>query len=277
MALFNKDFITRATTGLGFMLVMLGMTWYNEYTFTALYASICGLALYEFFTLTLSSGRATKLFYTILGVIGYLSIVFCFSSYVSAFVPIAALFVIWSTVFISTLMTEQTVAIKDLSRKLWGYLYVLLPMSLLHLMIFTAEGSFTAAYVIGMLFMTWATDSGAYLFGRLFGKTPLSPVISPNKTWEGAIGGAVMSTIFGIISWSLVQDTDLFFWIGFAIVVTVFGILGDLIESILKRSLDIKDSGNFLPGHGGVLDRFDSFIFIVPHVVIYMYAYRFLF
>ncbi|WP_312097933.1 phosphatidate cytidylyltransferase [Niallia sp.] len=130
------------------------------------------------------------------------------------------------------------------------------------------------AYLIYSLFIIWATDSGAYFIGRAIGKRKLWPEISPNKTVEGFFGGiisalvvGVLFSVFGYIEWS----------IGFAfttIILSIFGQIGDLTESALKRHYDVKDSGRLLPGHGGILDRFDSLIFVWP--LLYFIFERFL-
>lgn len=121
------------------------------------------------------------------------------------------------------------------------------------------------ATILYILFIVWATDTGAYFFGKTFGKRKLWPQISPNKTIEGAIGGIVLATTVGVF-FHLVHPFD--YSIIIIIVVTVLasivGQIGDLAESALKRHFDVKDSGTILPGHGGILDRFDSLMFVFP-------------
>ncbi|WP_353990276.1 phosphatidate cytidylyltransferase [Pediococcus argentinicus] len=116
-----------------------------------------------------------------------------------------------------------------------------------------------------VLFIVWTTDSGAYIFGRQFGKNKLSPLISPNKTWEGSIGGTVAATVVGGVFAALVHfPHSLLVMILVTIILSVSGQLGDLIESSLKRFYGVKDSGKILPGHGGILDRFDSLLLVLP-------------
>jgi len=121
------------------------------------------------------------------------------------------------------------------------------------------------ATILFVLFIVWATDTGAYFFGRAFGKNKLWPKISPNKTIEGALGGIVLASIVGVI-FHIVHPFDypLITIIGVTIVASIFGQIGDLVESALKRHFNVKDSGNILPGHGGILDRFDSMMFVFP-------------
>ena len=117
----------------------------------------------------------------------------------------------------------------------------------------------------------WASDTGAYCVGSLIGKHPLFKRISPNKSCEGSVGGAVLA--IGISMIFAHYDTSLYStlqWAGMALVVVVFGTWGDLVESLMKRQLGIKDSGNILPGHGGMLDRFDSSLIAIPAVALYL-------
>ena len=125
----------------------------------------------------------------------------------------------------------------------------------------------------------WLNDTGAYCSGTLFGKHKLVPRISPGKSWEGSIGGGILVMIVaGVIGYltnensAATSQLSIIGWIGLGLTVVVFGTLGDLVESLFKRTLDIKDSGNILPGHGGMLDRFDSSLMAIPAAVIYLYT-----
>ena len=120
-------------------------------------------------------------------------------------------------------------------------------------------------YILYALLIVWLTDTGAYLFGKSFGKRKLWPQISPNKTIEGSLGGTLVSVIIPVVFvMTGLMEGSLWLLIPFTIVLSIFGQMGDLVESALKRHFDVKDSGTFLPGHGGILDRFDSFIFVLP-------------
>lgn len=120
-------------------------------------------------------------------------------------------------------------------------------------------------YILYALLIVWLTDTGAYLFGKSFGRRKLWPQISPNKTIEGSLGGTLISVIIPVVFvMTGLMDGSLWLLIPFTIVLSIFGQMGDLVESALKRHFDVKDSGTFLPGHGGILDRFDSFIFVLP-------------
>lgn len=144
-----------------------------------------------------------------------------------------------------------------------GLLYVSLPMALLNVIAFTIN-SFTPRHVFLLIFLIWAADTGAYFAGKNFGKHKLAPSISPGKTWEGWAGGALLTLAVGWAAGFAVPDVPLGHRLVAAGVVAVFGPLGDLAESMLKRSAGVKDSGTFLPGHGGLLDRFDAFLLVLP-------------
>ena len=156
-------------------------------------------------------------------------------------------------------------------------MYIVLPLSLINVLAFKTK-SFTCFsdevpfYVIplAIYIFIWANDTGAYLSGSLLGKHKLFPRISPKKSWEGSIGGALL-TVAGAVVISLFYGfMNVWQWVGMALVVVVFGTFGDLTESMVKRHLGIKDSGKMLPGHGGILDRLDSMLFAIPAVVMYL-------
>ena len=146
---------------------------------------------------------------------------------------------------------------------LLGLFYISLPMSLLSVVAYDAQG-YDYRRVVALLFLVWSSDIGAYAAGKTFGKHKLAPSISPGKTWEGAIGGFLLTLGMGWALGYLLPDIPLPYRLVVAAVVAVFGPLGDLAESMLKRSVSVKDSGRIMPGHGGLLDRFDAFLFILP-------------
>ena len=143
--------------------------------------------------------------------------------------------------------------------------YISLPLSFLFLT-GCINGTFQAEILIGFFILVWCNDSGAYLVGVSLGKHKLFERISPKKTWEGFIGGLVFTIIAAYVIYQITGTSSQMVWIIAAITVTVFGTIGDLVESMLKRNVGIKDSGSILPGHGGVLDRFDAVLFAAPMV-----------
>lgn len=149
-----------------------------------------------------------------------------------------------------------------------GVAYVAVPLGLLPMLAYGPTGEFSGWPVLGLVLLIWAADTGAYAAGRLWGRRKLFPRHSPGKTWEGWVGGTVLAlaTGWGLAHWAP-APLSLGQWLGAAALVAIFGVWGDLAESMLKRSLGVKDSGSLLPGHGGVLDRFDSLLLATPFVV----------
>ena len=151
-------------------------------------------------------------------------------------------------------------------------LYVSVPLTLSNLLVFGNNGSDGYDYriILGIFILVWINDSFAYISGILFGKHKLFKKISPKKTWEGFTGGLLFTLTGGYILSKFfhgIQTTD---WIVIALLISVFGTYGDLTESMFKRNLDIKDSGNLIPGHGGILDRIDSLLFCIPVTLFYL-------
>jgi phosphatidate cytidylyltransferase len=150
-----------------------------------------------------------------------------------------------------------------------GIFYVSVPFALLNITAFD-NGTYYYEIVFGLLFILWASDTGAYFAGTFFGKRKLFERISPKKSWEGFFGGAFLALVF---AWGLAQFFDTFTliqWIVIALIIIIGGTFGDLIESLLKRSIEIKDSGTALPGHGGFLDRFDGLLISMPFIVAFV-------
>ena len=149
-------------------------------------------------------------------------------------------------------------------------LYIAIPLALLYA-ISHWNDEYSAKWVLGVLLFVWINDILAYLIGKKFGKHPFSRFISPNKTWEGTIAGWVGCLIMAVILWKILGEMGLGTWIILGLITGVSSSVGDLIESLFKRKKGIKDSGTFLPGHGGFLDRVDSLLFALPFVAFYLF------
>ena len=150
-----------------------------------------------------------------------------------------------------------------------GIMYVAVPFSLINILVFY-NGYYSYEILLGLLFLTWANDIGAYFTGILFGRTKLFERISPKKSWEGSIGGGILSIVTSLAIGHYFHGLNSFEWISVAVIVVIAGTYGDLVESHFKRSIQIKDSGSIIPGHGGFLDRFDSLLIAVPFVVVFL-------
>lgn len=277
-----KNFIVRAITGTLFVAAIV-VCFINPTAMTLLFALVTGLTVWEFTGLVnMREGIDTnRMISTVAGVYFFIAMVgFC-----SSLTP--------PTVFIPYLITLIYLLVAELYAKnpdpigTWAYtmmsqLYIALPFSMLAVLAFraTPEGTvYTYLMPLSVFVFLWINDTGAYCCGSLLGRHKLFPRISPGKSWEGSVGGAVFVAAAAVLVWHLtelygVNDLQLNVaeWIGLGLVVTVFGTWGDLVESLFKRTLGIKDSGNILPGHGGMLDRFDSSLLALPAAVVYLYT-----
>ncbi len=242
---------------------------YNEWSFFALFGALNVLCLLEFYGLFKKSGYSPNIliglatglgnyalmFFVIRGEIGH--------HFFALNIPVLLL------LFILELYRNHKTPFQNLGITVLGVLYVSLPFVLLNNIAFF-NGSYSSALVLGPLLMLWANDSGAYAFGRWLGKHKLFERISPNKTWEGFFGGAFTASLAGVILYYIYPDMNLWEWAVLGGLVAISATYGDLFESLLKRSLNIKDSGTVIPGHGGFLDRFDGLLIILPFILIYL-------
>lgn len=277
-----KNFITRTLTGVLFVVVLVGCILYAPSTFAMLFALITGLAVWEFGSLINNSGQAV-INRAICG-LGGVWLFFAFMGFnegifgAEGFVPYLLILIY---LLVAELYLKRPNPIANWAYTMMSQLYVALPFALLNVLYFypvqvVREGelvtSFTPMLPLSVFIFLWASDSGAYLVGSLIGKHRLFERISPKKSWEGSVGGGVLALVAAWALWSFFPLMNLWQWMGMALVVVVFGTWGDLVESLMKRQLGIKDSGHILPGHGGILDRFDSAILAIPAVVVYLYT-----
>ena len=278
-----NNFVVRTITGVLFVAVLV-TGFLDPIAMSALFALITGLSVWEFTGLVNNrQGVSVNRFIsTVAGVYFFLAVMgFC-----SGVTP--------STVFIPYLITIVYLMVAELYAKNedpihdWAYtmmsqMYVALPFSMLNVLAFRAmpDGNVGYSFIVplSVFVFLWVNDSGAYCCGSLLGKHKLFPRISPGKSWEGSIGGGLFVIAAAAGVWYLAEQygyndvgLNMYEWMGLGLVVTVFGTWGDLVESLFKRTLGIKDSGSILPGHGGMLDRFDSSLLAIPAAVIYLYT-----
>ena len=188
-----------------------------------------------------------------------------------------ALILIVPLMFICELYRKSETPIANIATTITGVMYVALPMSLLLIVpMILGNGEWNPWIMICYIFIIWANDVFAYLFGITLGRHRLFERISPKKSWEGFFGGLLGAMAMGWVAATVLQ-ASVPMWIGMALVAAISGVLGDLVESMMKRSVDVKDSGNIIPGHGGWLDRFDALILSAPFVFIYACVYTFVF
>lgn len=276
-----NNFIKRTLTGILFVAALVGAILYHPLTFGVLFAIITGLAVWEFCSLVNANGQVHvgRFLCTLGGVYLFIAMMaFCMGvTGGGVFVPYLMIIL---CLLVDGLYLRSRNPLNDWAYAMMSQLYVALPFALLNVLYFHADTSVTTEYAVAVnpilplsvFIFLWASDSGAYCVGSLIGKHRLFERISPKKSWEGSIGGAVLAVAASCVMAHFFPFMPLLHWIGMALVVVVFGTWGDLVESLMKRQLGIKDSGHILPGHGGILDRFDSSMLAVPAVIIYLYT-----
>lgn len=277
-----NNFIVRAITGVFFVAAIV-VCFLNPQAMALLFALVTGLTIWEFTGLVneREGVDVNRFICTVAGV--YLF--FAMTGFCSGLTP--------SSVFIPYLITIVYLLVAELYAKSkdpinnWAYtmmsqMYAALPFSLLPVLAFraTAEGiAYTYLMPLSVFVFLWISDTGAYCCGSLLGRHKLFPRVSPGKSWEGSVGGAVFVVAAAALIWHLTErygvnelGMSIYEWMGLGLVVVVFGTWGDLVESLFKRTLGVKDSGSILPGHGGMLDRFDSSLLAIPATVVYLYT-----
>ena len=273
----------RAFTGVLFVTIMV-TCFFQPVAMVFLFALITCLSLWEYSGLVNNIEDVTinRFISTVAGVYLFLAI----SAVNSGFVQTNAVFMPYLLtiiyLFVSELYTKNKNAVHDLSYTMLGQMYVALPLSIINVLAFrtATDGNIHFYYLLplSVFIFLWTNDTGAYCVGSLFGKHKLFPRISPAKSWEGSIGGGVLVLVAAFLVSLLDQShgnlsgLNTLQWLGLGLVVTVFGTWGDLVESLIKRTLGIKDSGTILPGHGGMLDRFDSSLLAIPASAVYIYT-----
>lgn len=258
-----NNILLRSITGFFFISIIIGALWFGELTTSIIMTLFAVLGLNEFYSL-FKKNKIVK-------ISNPLSIITSISIYIIALLvitkqipstSIALIIPIIFIYFITELYRKKDNPILNLSLFVFSLFYVAIPFLLVtHLKLIEIKNSHLA---IGMFFLIWTNDTFAYLSGRFFGKTKLFERISPKKTWEGTVGGVVFTIIVAYIISLSNNSYPISFWLISALIIAPCSIYGDLLESLFKRSLNIKDSGNILPGHGGILDRFDAAIFAIP-------------
>lgn len=276
-----KNLIVRTITGVLFVAAIV-VCFLRPESMLLLFAIVTALTAWEFCSLINDNKpiHVNRFICTIAGTYLFLAI----GGYTSGIVATAAVFVPYLLtivyIFISELYTKADDPVGNWAYAMMSQLYVALPLSMVNVLAFntTPDGyiHFNNIVPLCVFVFLWVNDTGAYCCGSLLGRHKLFPRISPAKSWEGSIGGGVFVAAAAVAVYYIIGTDEpilsLAEWIGLGLVVVVFGTWGDLVESLLKRTLGVKDSGSILPGHGGMLDRFDSSLMAMPAAVIYLYT-----
>lgn len=240
---------------------------WSYWSFTIFFFIVSMMSLHEFYKI------AEKLGTTPYKGIGFISGILTYAAFINHTLSLTvlkpALIVLPFLIFAVALFSLKNNPIQNSLFTITGIIYAVLPFALLHNIQLFGEELFSKR-IMGLFFLIWSNDSFAYLGGSLFGKHKMIERISPGKTWEGTIFGILMTIGVSFMVQKFWINGDSILWIILGVVVPILATIGDLIESMLKRQAGIKDSGNIMPGHGGVLDRFDSLIFVSPFVLAIM-------
>ena len=280
MALDLKTLRVRSITAAVFVVVLVGCIYWNYYSFLALFFLVSIWALNEFYSLVKKmSVRPFKALGIFCGILAFLSLFgrqFPEGGMVGMSIVQNMIYVIPFILAIQFLFSSYPDPFQSYVYTLAGICYCIIPFALL-VQIPVSFGSdiipslnYDYFKVLGIIFLIWANDTFAYLGGSLFGKNKIYEAVSPGKTWEGTTIGVVLCVAVGFALNLNHTFSNNWLWPVIALFVGVFGTIGDLIESLMKRKAGVKDSGHIMPGHGGVLDRFDSLLFVSPFVFLIM-------
>ncbi len=264
-----SNFIVRTLSGIIFVALVVGSVILSTVSFVVVFAAITFLGVYEFHKLTNKQETVdvnpliAAFGGTLLFVISHFSV----SGYKDF--PLYVFYGLYVVIVIITgLYQIRLNPVHNWAYFLTGQIMIALPLSLLNYIMY-ADGC-NPLLVLALFIIIWINDTGAYIAGVTFGRHRLFERISPKKSWEGFIGGALFSLAAGFLLSKFIPQLSLVEWFAFSAIVVLAGTYGDLTESLLKRTLGVKDSGNLIPGHGGILDRFDSLLLASPVIFIYI-------
>ena len=281
----QKNLIVRSITGTLFVAIMV-CGFLNPSAMILLFAIITALSLWEYTGLVndhCEDVQVNRFISTVAGVYLFVAVAAWRTGIVSNFAIMVPYVLTIVYLLICELYTGTKNAVNTWAYTMLGQLYVAMPLALVNILAFemAPDGSgarYDMLLPLSVFIFLWTNDTGAYCTGSLFGKHKLFPRVSPAKSWEGSVGGGVLVLVVAAVIGYLANNgadahtLNIYQWMGLGLTVCVFGTWGDLVESLFKRTLGIKDSGNILPGHGGMLDRFDSSLMAIPAAVVYLYT-----
>lgn len=268
-----NNILVRTLSGAVFVSLILIPLWFSQEIAAIIFSVFMLLGLIEFYRL-FDKSEHIEVNWKLASSIGF--IIYALSSTILfGYLPIqlfAFTFPLLFILFITELWRKKKNPLLNISVLGLGLLYVVMPFTLMIFII--KEDSNAFPLLAGMFLITWMNDTFAFLSGKFFGKTKLIERVSPNKTWEGTIGGVIFAMIAGLVIAFLFDNEHVLFWLISAVIIAPCAIVGDLLESVFKRNANVKDSGSIMPGHGGILDRFDATLFTVPFFFAWIFTYH---
>lgn len=258
-----NNLIQRTITGALFAFVVLGSIFWDPYAQALVFSIIMVIGLLEFYNMFNKHEivRVSKEIGLFIGIFIFTLLVGVSFEWLPI-ISILFIFPLFFTLILAEMWRQKRYPILNISVMVFGIIYIVIPF-FLTIDLNLRSTSFLPS-IVGMYILIWTNDSFAFLTGKYFGKRKLFERISPKKTWEGTIGGIIFTLLFGYIIGAWINEGEEFFWVVSAVIIAQCAIFGDLLESLFKRSLKIKDTGKILPGHGGILDRFDATLFATP-------------
>jgi len=265
-----SNLIQRTITGIVFLIIVISAIAFNKVSFLVLFLLIQIGSMYELYTLSKKDEISPLKIYGILvGSVIFVANFLFVNNIMSAkcFLPIIPLII---GIFIIELYRKSDQPFTNIGFTILGLLYIAVTLSFANYIVIDDQLNYNPHLLLGFFFLMWSYDTLAYVFGVSFGKHRLFERISPKKSWEGFIGGTLSSIGIAYIVSLLFKELSFFDWAIVALIVSIAGTFGDLVESAFKRSIDEKDSGKILPGHGGILDRFDAVFLALPLFYVYL-------
>lgn len=264
-----NDLLKRTLTGGVYVASVLAAICFNP-IISSIYFGIIGLvALSEFYNVAKNKYQISNSLLAYLTAISLYTTVALYSFNIDFKIPLLISVVLVIANFIAALYQKSEEPFTSIAFLICGLIYIILPISTTNLII-QYNSEFQPLLLLSVFILAWCNDTFAYLTGVKFGKHRLFERHSPKKSWEGFVGGFIFTIIAGIVISKFSNIFAMQHWIVISVIVSIVGTLGDLVESMFKRQMGVKDSGKILPGHGGILDRFDILFIVLPIVWVYL-------
>jgi phosphatidate cytidylyltransferase len=278
-----SNIVTRTISGAVFVAIIIGSILLHPYAYAGVMVVVVVWAMLEFYDIIIKDRIYANKFIGVLCGVGLFAVSFFYVQDVitgDAFLYAIPVLVV---LFISQLYSINRYSFRAIAYTITGVIYIALPFALCNGLVFPSgdgnllnpESKYVPDILLGFFILLWTNDTFAYLTGIMFGRHRLFERISPKKSWEGFFGGLICTVALSLLVAKIFPILPYYHWMAVSAIIVVFGVWGDLIESLLKRNLNIKDSGRFLPGHGGILDRFDSVLLAAPIVFFYLKLFVF--
>jgi phosphatidate cytidylyltransferase len=267
------EFLKRTISGLIFVVTITGALVIGHVAFFIVFLGLMVATQYEFYKMTFKTHLRPQILLGLFIGIALFSWSFLYSLGKVEQITIFGFIPLLGGIFVVELYRNQHKPIQNIAVTLLGIIYIAVPLSLVNFIVINGSStriSYSPNILLGLLFLIWSNDTGAYLLGVSMGKHKLFPRISPKKTWEGFVGGLLLTMIVSWVDAIIFPEVNLKHWFVIGFTTAIIGTFGDLVESMFKRSIGVKDSGKFLPSHGGFLDRFDAFLLVIPFIYAYL-------